>query len=194
MKYIKLFNNDAEYQAFREGKDWNYVNPLINLLTDKSKIILSKNIFPVNIQLTPICNYEDDYIVEYEFKLNEKDKAIINELYCVYNPLFKLNKEEIEIANETDGHLAKHISRDTSIFPFYINSVPIKSVSKYFQYDNYNYEIPTYKYDYYEINDDDDNNLIKQLSSDVGQIWYNWSDMHMRFYENNIFINITYNK
>ena len=61
---------------------------------------------------------------DYDNFCDEKDKAIINELYCVYNPLFKLNKEEIEIANETDGHLAKHISRDTSIFPFYIKNQP----------------------------------------------------------------------
>ncbi len=193
MKYIRNFTNDSEYQSYRNGKGWSYTNPNVCQISDESKVIFKKNISHSSISLIPTIEYEDEYIISYKFETKESDLALIEELYHVYMPLFKLNDEEKEIANEVDGHLAKNIIRDTTVFPFYINDILVQSVNRYFQYDNYDYETPTYSNDYYEINDIDDN-IVKKLSLEVGQDYNNISEIMMRFKKDSIYASVVYNK
>lgn len=44
MKYIKLFNNDAEYQQFKEGE--NYITPNLCLNKETMQVILNPKINP----------------------------------------------------------------------------------------------------------------------------------------------------
>lgn len=192
MKHLKLSQTDSDYQSFKET-GWEYVNPIICRTSNNSKIRYSKRIFPATIELIPEIQYEDETLVSYEFKLKDSDLSLINELYYIYTPLFKLNDDEKAIAENNLGHLAKHITRDTSVFPFSINGIPVLSVTKYFEYTNHNYDIPTYIRDYYTINDIDDR-LCLQLCNQIGQNIEHLSSFECRFFQNNLFVSLEFQK
>lgn len=175
------------------GGDFTYANPLLCLNESNNKLIMKRNIKTVNIDLVPEIAYEDDYIINYKFYSNDNDSSILSEIFCIITPFFQLNEDEKELANEIDGHLAKHINREISIFKLYINGVLVNNFSRYFQYDNYNYITPTYINNYFEINDIDDN-LIKKLCELTSYNYENISDVIMRFLKGSWFIDITFNK
>lgn len=168
MKYTKLFKFEDNYKTFRED-GWDYINPLLSTIIGKQKVIYAKKLFPLDLELTPELTYEDEEILLYNFILQGD---IIDELFHVLTPLWKLNAEEKQMLQEF-GSISSHLSRDISHLNITINGAPLTSLARYYSYESENDEIPTSKSDYFIDNDISliAETLHKSLNIEGSRLW-----------------------